>query len=509
MSAYAERRPHVRWKSVCHAIVVGLALTTCGCGGGGGQAAATAGGNIGGGQGGGGQGGVQPPPVGTGTVDVTVRHAFGDPVAGVNVNLWHPWQPDVPEFDDGGITDEQGFVRFANVPAGDVAVGAWYQHAGFEMGPGRGLQHQRLNDGERIEFELVLRPYGHGPSIGVIDTPADRLSIGDSGRTLDLTVRALDEVDDAVDWDGTFEILLRDCEPDPDNDVPTTIVDCAPDPSGQDRAYTADQAGAPAATRLLAGSEATPYAAGLLVDASRRAALNDPDELRLFGLRFFLGTRLAAAHIALGAFAADDIANGEHRELPDEPLTLMTSPFAAPDADLHTAIEALAGLEGGSAPLYAALAEMLDLVDADAPVGLPRAIVVLTDGRDDNCGEPQQCTAQREALIAASQSANVRIIAVGYLTPEADQRALDELTRRSGGFTMWAEQPSQTPLLLEKIGQFLDQSTTIRELDFRILSASEGTFHSGQLVLGSLHAQFLSWGFDPEPTTVPVRIAVP
>ncbi len=501
MNAYLEFHHHARWTSICHVIGFCIALIACGCGGGSGQAAVPAGGNVGAGQG----GGAQRPPVGTGTVDVTVKHAFGDPAAGVSVTIWHPWGVNVPAFDNGGTTDEQGRVRFTNVPAGEVDVDVYVKHAGMELRAGADVQD--LTNGQRIEFELVLYASGHDPSLGVIGTPDAAIVIGDSGRSLDWTTQVIDEV--GFGGDGSFEIRLMDCEPDPDNDVPTPVAECVSGPGTEDVAYTADTAGEPTAFRAFQGGPAEPYAAALLVDMSRLAALNDPDNSRLYGMRYFLGKRFADTPVALGAFAADDIANGEHRELPSEPLTLLVPPFAAPDADLHTAIGALDGLQGGSAPLYAALTKMLDVIDADAPAGLPHAIVVLTDGRDDNCGDLQQCAAQRQSLAEKSRNASTRIIAVGYVTPDGDRGALDELTRETGGFTLWAEQPTQTALLLEKVGQFLDKSATTYEIDLGITSLTEGAFHADQVVLGTLHAQFLSgWG-DSAPTTVPLRIVVP
>jgi hypothetical protein len=483
-----------------------LLVLLAGCGGGGG-AVGPAGNNPGGGVAGGGGVGGQPASAGAGTVDVVVRHAYGDPAAGVGILVYHPWGGNVGNFDGGGTTDQQGRVRLTNVPPGDLAFDAFVNHKGVELSQRRGQPVQRLADGGRIQFDVVLYPLPHDPSYGVVGTPGSAVRVGASGLTLDLMAQLLNEFD--ITWEGSYQILLEGCEPDPDNDVPIPTADCVRSLIHPDVGYVSDLGGKPAGSRTVAGRTPMPYDAALLVDVSRAAAVNDPAGARWYGLRYFLGTRLAATRIALGAFAADDVDTGEHRELPEEPLTLPTSPFAATDEDLHAAIEALESLQGGSTPLYAALAQMIDIVSTSVPDGGRRSIIVLTDGHDDDCGGPQTCAALRQTLIEACGRANVSIIAVGYVTPNGDRLGLDELTRETGGFTLWAEQPAQTALLLERIGQFLDGRAATRELDFRLTSATRDAFHPSAVVLGALRIQFLSiWG-DAEPTTVPLRVAIP
>lgn len=431
---------------------------------------------------------------GRGAVHVTLAHAYGAPAAGVEVFLTSSTTS--TSFNYDGKTDAAGEVTFNNVQAGWVTVSAGinsplvlnaYESTDLWAGAGEYLS-------------LVLRP-NPSYSTGVIRTMVPPDGLDADGRGVEFVLDLLYE-SEIGHIDGSFDVWLDDCP------GPTGDADCVDGPTGFDAEYLG---GAPVGVDDVPGGPALPYSAGLLIDQSHRAAQNDPSDARLYATKYLLGTLSEGGSVTVGAFAADDPDKGELSALPGGPVVLLSpagAPFSKPNETLYAAVDSLADQEGGTTPLYAALNEMLDFVDAHAPQDRRRAVIVVAAGMDDACGTPESCLAARQAVIDKSISRSIAILAIALRGPAADERLLGDLVTATGGVTLWAEDPVEIAWLLPRLTGFLEGSTERHSLRFRAQSQRLGTFQSGYIVLGGLSSEICAWGCWG-PTTVPIRIPIP
>ncbi|NJN53033.1 MAG: VWA domain-containing protein [Gammaproteobacteria bacterium] len=240
---------------------------------------------------------------------------------------------------------------------------------------------------------------------------------------------------------------------------------------------------------------------------------NDPWDARLLAAKFFLAGKIAGARVALAAFAADDVASGEASELAQQPVTffpLGNARFVDAGETLFSAIDSLASLEGGAAPLYAAIDASLDFTathsaKATTPSGKRRAVVVLTDGLDDTCGNPAQCSAMRDAVIARSRAEEIDIVTIGQPSLAGDARALTALTQ-DGGTALWAED-HQLAIVFGALGPVLDGSAPSHVMRFRVETTTMGVFQSGRTMLGRLKIEICP--FDCFSMSIPVAVPIP
>ncbi len=240
--------------------------------------------------------------------------------------------------------------------------------------------------------------------------------------------------------------LLRPCTPDAAN----TRIDCVRSSvAGADAAYT-PATSAPAAAQLIAGLPARPYAAALLLDQSGSIVLSDPTGARLFSTKAVLGGLGDGDHALLAAFAGNPGA-----AIPTSPLTVY-GPFRdrASASSYFPTLDALAAQVGGNTPLYASLDSVRQqlAVDATLPVGIPKAVVVFTDGADTNCASPDACRASRDQSIRLANQDQVRIFTIG-LSTGVDIAALGELASQTGGAMLYADTADQLLPLNGSVGK--------------------------------------------------------
>ncbi len=350
-----ERRPNVVSLAP---LVAGLLLAIGGCGGGGGSEAAP------------------------GTVAITITNVLGEPSAGVDVTLY-PQNPKRSGMALTAVADTSGRATFAAVPAGPWAVSADQNGIDPYVGYWGAWDALTVPKGGHVEAAMTLRPDAY-PFAAVGRSEVQAGGVSPDGRTLEFSLRLFTFPDFVL-------TAVRDCVPDPGNDAPTFKADCVEGTPGVDVAYEAVDTLDPPLTTIPGGSP-EPLSVAVLMDQSDEMSLNDPSDLRLFALKYFLTTLQGDDRVLIGAFSADDTGTGHLSALADTPVTVLpvgsTPAFAAADRAFFPSIDLLGMQEGGAAPLYASIDRMLELTAAGAAPASRRAVVVLTDGLDRTCGSP-------------------------------------------------------------------------------------------------------------------------
>ncbi len=456
----------------CVLIGVITALATFGCGGGG-------------------SGAVDEP----GTVVVTVTNEIGDPAAGVDVSLRWGRGVSLPGATKE-TTDANGTITFTNVECCFVVAAVdTLDGLGRHYGGARGMLQPR----GRLELAVELELGNAYPPVSGIASAA---AVAADDHSLEFTLRMIYAPTGGYDIP---HLLIANCAPDMGNDTPVHRADCVEGPAGFDSPYTVMEPLDPELT-YLAGATTT-FSAAMLIDQSRNVIARDPDDVRLFGAKYFLRNKGVNNRVALAAFAANDGASGDLRLLSDEPITTFPSgglEFTTTGSDLFPSIDSLAMLEGGASPLYAAIDKLLNLTITSPSATGRKTIVVATAGLDDTCGSPTACHDAKLALIEKSRAAKVAIVVVGMAG--AAPTELTQLTEATGGAALWAEDPVQLGMLFRDMGVVLDGSINTLAARFRIESPKDDAFQSGNTVLGNATFQACSAGCKDFYVPFAVRI---
>jgi hypothetical protein len=268
--------------------------------------------------------------------------------------------------------------------------------------------------------------------------------------------------------------------------------------AGDDHGYAAVTA---TALTRVAGEEARPYAAALLLDQSGSIEDTDPTGARLYSAKAFLGSLGTDDRALLAAFASDSGA-----AIPTVPLTAY-GPFrdraAAPD--YFATLDSLAAQVGGNTPLYASLDALRLSVASDPslPAGLTRAVVLFTDGTDTECGTATACRTRRAQSIQGAIDSQVRLFTIG-LSSGVDVIALGELAHQTGGAFLYADNAQQLLPLYGSLGKLLSLSLPTYRLQWTVQADSADTFKSGHTLLGKVQVTSGSNTFD-----VPFLIGIP
>ncbi len=452
--------------------------------------------------GGGGSGGAGATPfasanprssTGAGDVAVTVTDVFGAPAAGASVYASSSANGAYWSSSPGLIADAQGKVLFNRVPAGQVSVWA---STDSPVSAGGGSQEVDLSANGRVDLSVTLDPYSDydgGPG-GFAQSSVAADAVSADGRSLTFTLRMFPL------FDGEPYLQINPCAHEW-----TGGADCVVGPTGSVAAYSVENGGSSAPSRID-GAAPAPVAVALLVDQSRSMAAIDPWDARLFGVKYFLVRKPPADTVQLAAFAADDSAAGERSPLPRQPVSLLpleNPRFIATPAELQSTIDSLESLEGGAAPLYASIEALIDYTATRAPNTVRRAVVVLTDGTDDTCGSAAECADARTRVIERSRALAVPlvIIALGFNWLEWTDGGwpLAELAERSGGIVLWAGNTSDIGPIVRRLPAILNGSETSYTGRFLIRASTDGAFRSGAIVRGTL-----SWGWGSLPFTVEI-----
>jgi len=440
-----------------------------------------------------------------GIVEVAVVDVFGTPQVGAWISLHSnsPYQQ--------AMTDTEGRATFTSIRPGAVDASATTFDDSYGYGYGSSSLAVLASNGH-ANLHIILRPYADsvfGSTVAAVDPGG--LSADGRSLTFRFGLRYVDgsrRVDIDVPMSMLpLEVSLADCVPDDGNDSPIFTSDCVGGTSGFDAAYRVVEPPAPFEFRASrAAGLSQQFSAALLLDQSEHIQLRDPGDTRLFGTKYFLVQNRVTDHLLLAGFGADDASTGELSPLPQQPVT--TFPVQNGTSSFST-VESLANLEGGVAPLYAAIDEMLDLVAAnETAVGQRRMVVVVTDGRDDTCGSEAECRDARAAVAEKSRATVIELVTIGLADGATeDRRALSELTAASGGRSFWVFDRTQLAMLLGALPDVLSYGGETLAVSFKLQASTAGTFQSGRTVFATVVLnQCFDWYCWGGPIPIAVRI---
>jgi hypothetical protein len=290
---------------------------------------------------------------------------------------------------------------------------------------------------------------------------------------------------------GDFALLP--CTPDAARDGDECVV-------GGDRAYTAVTA-TPEHLESIPSSTAAPFAAVLLMDQSASIAQSDPTGARLFAAKSMLSALGPDDQALLAAFAA-----APNALIPTAPLNVYLPVRGRDDAGAYFGdLDALGSLLGGNTPLYSSIDAVVAQIASDpaVPAGKALAVVVFTDGRDNECQEAAACLAARERTIAQAIASQVRLFTIG-LSDQADTGALGELAQRTGGALLFAQSPEQLTPLYSAIGALLGRGAPTYRVRWTVETDAAGGFPAGGQLLGRVRVDADGSSFE-----LPIVVAIP
>jgi NAD(P)-dependent dehydrogenase (short-subunit alcohol dehydrogenase family) len=455
--------------------------------------AVSCGGGGGGGTGSGGPPGPVDPPAGSTRVTVVARDAFGSPVPGASITLLESKGTGILELNM--VTDAHGRAEvvggFEDVYAAMLTATDLF---GISYEP-------RQPADDQIEFDVTLHPSsGLTPGIGRVTVTGGSAD----GRRLEFSAR-LYVVEGSASEGQDLEAWNIDAV-----GVLPCAADCVAGPAGFDAAYQGstlnqdwvDPEPLPA-----------PLALALLLDQGMSVALTDPMDRRLLAARY-LQTRLGPDdQVALAAFAADDAGTGQAASLPEQPVTLFPTdnPGFTPDGRAYfPVIDSLATLSGGSSPLHAALAELIDFTATAAPPGNRGTVVALASSDVSDCGSPADCRAAQDALRAQSGAADVPVVVAGLSGPsaQADRRRLGPFAQFENGAVFWVQDARQVPTLFGRMPEIVAGRHGTVDVTIRLESPVTGAFAPGNMVVGTLQVVICPWDCT-ELLDVPFGLHIP
>jgi hypothetical protein len=338
--------------------------------------------------------------------------------------------------------------------------------------------------------------------------PAGGVSV--DGRTLEFSLEIVQVTNEGEYWAfGTDAVRVAGCTPDQSNDLPRFRPDCIAGTDGFDASYDGM---AISVGKGEAADAPAPGAAVLLIDQSTDVIVSDSADARLFAAKYFLTLADEGARMVLAAFSSDDSASGQFSLLPQKPVTvfpLENPQFTAHGRSYFETVDKLAALEGGASPLYAAIDSMLDFAAADPQQGA-KAVIVVTNGRDETCGTRIECRSILDAVVQKSKASRVPIVTVGLgsAAGAADHEALGLLSQSvANGAAYWAPNPQQLTMVLGDVHSFLARSKDTLEVAFRIESPVAGAFASGRTVIGQVSLEVCPW--ECIHTVIPFVVQVP
>jgi hypothetical protein len=449
-------------------------------------------------------------------VIVTATDALGAPLAGASVTVFSGWGGE----DKRAVTDVNGVAEVHNMLAYGYSVSVSAPSA-YGYTPSRTL---KPNGVDRVSVTAWPRSQWSTGGIARASIPDDGISA--DGRSLRVSLEILQVPADQGGeyWSFPLDaVRILPCAPDPANDLPRFQPECIAGADGFDAGYGVPGTFAHAQSIQYAlvsiTKAAKPLFAALLLDQGAHVAVDDPEDRRLFAAKYFLDFARGNGAVALAAFSADDPATGQRSLLPERPVTVFpveNPTFTDSGRTLFPLVDSLAGMEGGNAPLIAAVDQMLDFVTAaDARDG-QRALVVLSSGRDPACGSRSDCRAALDAIVQKSRSSGVAVVTVGLADANgsADLETLGLLAQGAqGSAAFWARQPDQIATSLGAAAAYLAGTKGTMLATFTITSTVPGAFSSGRTVLGQVQLEVCPYRLrlcghplcGPNPVNLPPR----
>lgn len=447
-----------------------------------------------------------PPVRGTGKVVVIARDVFQAPLPGARIQLRTYWT----DADQDAVANAEGRAEFANVPENfSVAV---YEPDRSPMWLFGLALKGKVAAGEVKQVDVTASPY-YFPGGGVAAASVTAGGVSDDGKTLQLSLKII-QVRHPSQGEylyGAKSIRVASCVPDTSNDMPEHRSDCISDADKFDAPYEPGKISS--IREQPAGSEReTSYAAALLLDQSAGVIVDDPADARLFAAKYFLTYASADNPKGLAAFASDAPGSAGPSLLPAQPVSFFpveNPQFSSYGPGYFPTVDALSAMEGGGAPLYAALDNLLDFVAANH-TGSAGAVIVISNGQDDTCGSRAECRAMRDAVIRKSQTADIAIVTIGVPSADGvfDREALGLLAQSNPrGAAFWAEGPEQLAMTVSSAHSYLAMQKNLMEVTLQIQTSVAGAFASGRKVLGTLQLEECPW--DCYYSTIPFVVQIP
>ena len=369
---------------------------------------------------------VTPPPV-PGAVQGIVIDGFGAGVSGATVAISGPSSLTT-------VTGPAGQFSFVSIPAGGYRVEAI--RAGFRLG----TASVTVGAGQTAQVSLSLRP----ESLPFAAVLASR-EVSRSGATLVM------EVDVAVvDADARPVSSL--------NQTSFQIQNFTPPNVGFSYAIVQQS------VAVVTGTTLGPFSALMLMDQSGSIASTDPNNSRLQAAKIFFDALGPGDFVRLAAFA------GSGSQLPFQPITLYGPGFISDGRSYFGTLNSLAGLIGGSTPLYRSTDQMIVHTANNAPTS-NKAVVVFTDGDDTEGGTTINDIAARCA------STGVRVFMVG-LGSGIQTAVLGEIAHRCRGAVMRATDPRQLVAMYGTLGAMLSGAVSFYRTRWNVsVVGAGGVFH--------------------------------
>jgi hypothetical protein len=420
-------------------------------------------------------------------------------VAGASVYINTYWSDESKQ----ALADSNGRAEIKEVIASTFSVDVQGPNS-FGFAPSRNLAA-----GATLAVTVAAMPTAE-PTGGIARAWVPAGGVSSDGRTLEFSLEIVQVPTSGEYWAyGTDAVRVAGCSPDPDNDVPRFRPDCVAGADGFDASYEGLSV---AVKRVGAMGHVKPVAAALLLDQGTNVVVNDPADARLFAAKYFLTLAGESVRTVLAAFSSDDSASDQFSLLPQKPVTIfpLEKPqFTADGRSFFAAVDQLGALEGGASPLFAAIDRTLDFAVADPQPGA-RALVVVTNGRDETCGTRSECRSILDALIRKSKVSGVAIVTVGVgdAAGTADHETLGLLSQGTAdGAAFWAPDPQQLTMVLGDVHSLLARSKDTLEVAFRIQSPVVGAFASGRTVIGQVSLEVCPMGCTYK--VIPFVVKVP
>lgn len=406
---------------------------------------------------------------------MTARDAFGAAVPDAEIMLLY--SSGTGFWETRARTDAAGMATIEGAPDNTYAV-----LLAAESLYGTQYQASRVAENE-MDFDVTLHPSAPlAPGIGDVEVT----DVSDDGRLLSFSARLyiIETYADESSWYwGDIEVL--------------PCADCIAGPGGFTAAYTGSSL---SNERVEPEPEPVPdpLAIALLLDQGGDVAVHDPADKRLLAARY-LSTRLGADDaMAVAAFAADDAGTGQAALLPNKPVTIFpvdNPAFATDGRSFFPAIDSLATLEGGAAPMYGALQEMVAFAAGAAPADSRRAVVAVASHGASDCGAPADCGAAQQALLDQSASTGVAVVAVDIADPAGrfDVAGLGPIAQFGHGAVFWATAADQVPTIVGRIPEVLDGRHVAIDVTIQLESSVAGAFAPGNTVGGTLQVIVCPW----------------
>jgi hypothetical protein len=404
----------------------------------------------------------------TGQINVTAIDVFNTPVPNVNLTV------NIEGRTITAVTGATGAAVLTGVPTAAVSVQA--TATGYQAEPPQAVTVVE-SPAASVQFAMDRQTE---PGGGVVTPPGPPIPPTAGGQTLTFRIRVLvvNGQGQAIEDRQASNFTLVPCE----NADPARAECVRSSDPAFDAAYTPVNATPDVFTKVPAQAP-VPFAAALSYDQSNSIGAADPTDARIFASKGFLQTVVGSSdRVLLAAFAG-----GTGFEIPTAPLSTygtFTNDAAAIDGYFDT-LDQFPTLEGGSTPLYKGLDALLQHTDVTAPDNMRKAVVIYSDGFDNdtaNCPVKATC---REASITLSRQLGVDIFTVS-LAGSVHAQALAELAHRANGAHLVAANPEQLNALYASLGKLLQGAVSTYETTWTIQAASGGVFTSGRSVLGTV-----------------------